>query len=134
MDLKSVELSRAIARRSSALLFSFIRMQAAMSARSGKRSIPPLRSAQIGPTCEQGMHETEDVEGRLFGRKGANTVAFELVGNDVCWTHQTCSTRPSKRLMSIIKPALFKSKRTERRHQPSTNIQLSEAPRWYRVS
>jgi hypothetical protein len=55
---------------------------------------------------EEGVHETEDVESHLFGREGADTIAFELVGDDVCWTHQTCSTRPSKRAMSITETCL----------------------------
>ena len=46
----SAELSQAIARRSSAFLFSFVRKRVVMSARSGRRSIPPMRSAQIGST------------------------------------------------------------------------------------
>ena len=32
----------------------------------------------------------------IFGREGANAIAFELMGDDVRWSHQTCSTRPSR--------------------------------------
>jgi len=55
-----------------------------------------LDRLDLGDIEEEGMHETENVECHFFGREGANTIAFELVGDDVCWTHQTCSACPSK--------------------------------------
>ena len=48
--LKSAELSRAIAQRRSALLLSLEQIRTVTSARSGRRSMPPFRSAQIGST------------------------------------------------------------------------------------
>ena len=51
MILKSAELSLAIARRRSLFLLRLRRIRVVMSARSGRRSMPPLRSAQIGSTC-----------------------------------------------------------------------------------
>jgi hypothetical protein len=49
-NFKSAALSLAIARRSSLVLLRLRRMRVVMSARSGRRSIPPFKSAQIGST------------------------------------------------------------------------------------